>query len=72
MAMVAHIISAFAGLYGLGWLVFTFREPPSSVERFFRPPGGLYFLPDKGARFVVALACFAVAAFSSVILGRWL
>ena len=55
-----YIVSALSMIYGLGWLIFTFVEPPSSLSYVFRAPGAFYFLPERAGRFVMALIFMGV------------
>jgi len=69
--MAVMIVSAIASLYGLAWLVFAFVDPPSSIGYLFRSPSPFYFLSDRGGRVLMALICFAVAFFASMIVPRF-
>jgi hypothetical protein len=67
MAMIVWVVSAVAGLYGLGWFVFAFVNPPSMLSFLYRSPSMFYFLSDRGARFMMGAICIAVSVFASFI-----
>lgn len=52
--MVAiYLIAVISILYGIGWVICAFKEPSSSIERYFRPPSALYFFPDVVSRLIM-------------------
>jgi hypothetical protein len=67
MAMIVLVVSAIAGLYGLGWFVFAFVNPPSALSYVYRSPQMFYFLSDRGARILMGAICVAVSIFASAI-----
>ena len=67
MGMLVWVVSAIAGLYGLGHIIFAFVDAPSSIGYLFRTPSMFYFLSERGGRIMMGLICFAVAFFASAI-----
>jgi hypothetical protein len=68
METVVYVVSVISGIYGLGWLIFTFVEPPGALHYWFRAPSALYFLPERVARFLIGVVCaFVIPTFASMI-----
>jgi hypothetical protein len=67
MAMVVWIVSAIAGLYGLGWFVFAFVNPPSAFGYLYRSPAMFYFLSERGGRLMMGAICVALSIFASTV-----
>ena len=65
--MIVLVVSAIAGLYGLGWFVFAFVSPPSMLSYVYRSPQVFYFLSDRGARILMGAICVAISVFASAI-----
>jgi hypothetical protein len=45
--MTYIFVPLFFIVYGILYFVFAFREPPSSLARFFRIPGIFIFFPEE-------------------------
>jgi len=65
MGMIVMLFAVLSGIYGLMWLVFTFTEPPPSLSRYFQGPQVFYFLPERGARFAMAVIFLGVIPFAA-------
>jgi hypothetical protein len=67
MAMFVWIVSAIAGLYGIGWFIFAFVNPPGLLSYWYRAPTMFYFLSERGGRIAMGGICVAVSVFASTI-----
>lgn len=67
MAMLVWVVSAITGLYGLGWFVFAFVNPPGLLSRWYTSPTMFYFLSERGARIAMGGVFVAVSVLASTI-----
>lgn len=66
--MAVYVVAGLSIVYGLCWLIFTFTEPPSSISTYFRGPQVFWFLPERGARFAMALIFLGAIPFAASFL----
>ncbi len=67
MAMLVWVVSAIAGVYGLGWLIFAFVNPPGLIRHWYQAPSMLFFLSERGGRIAIGVLCVALSVFASTV-----
>ncbi len=68
MHLIVTLVAVVSGIYGLCWLIFTFTDPPPSLAAYFRAPQAMWFLPDRVARFLMAVIFLGVLPFTASML----